>query len=133
MNKEQLVFQIGSIVATVNLIVEDYGMNVKIPIEGETETEIKEAKEMFDQHFKFLGSVGLVNEYTINNNSVNVTVSPQIIGFYTAFVNEIEMISEDTGKEEEQDEIIKAFNKMFPQDKEHCSNCCPYLEEDEDE
>ena len=95
---------------------------------------MKEMRDMYEQHFKFLGAVGLVNEYEVTNKSVSVTVSPHILGFYAAFVDEIEFIGDHSKTEENSEHVIKLFKKMFPQEKDHCSNCCPELEEEiEDE
>jgi hypothetical protein len=127
LNKRDLVIEIEAVIATLCQLVEHFGKSIKLPIEGETEAEYQEAKAMFDQHLKFLGAVGLVNEYTVNEHNVSVTISPHILGFYSEFFKEIEMIAKgmNSYSDTSDDNTLRAFKRMFPQDREHCSRCCP--------
>lgn len=122
LNKPELVIGCRSIIETLCMLVDHYGESFKLPVND------KKEKERLEQHLKFLGSVGLVDEFKSENNLINVTVSPHILGFCVEFIKEIELIT-DLTVDMDIDKCFKAFSKMFPQDRDHCDACCPYEDE----
>jgi hypothetical protein len=130
LNKPELVIGCRSIIETLCMLVDHYGESYKFSSTSK-ENFIKN-KTMYEKHFRFLGSVGLINEFTVNSNSIDVTISPHILGFCVDFIDQIELIT-DLKKDMDLDKLLRAFSEMFPQDREHCSVCCPYKEIEDEE